>query len=416
MSTTRNSRSSVTSYPKSNIRILLLENISEIAVEALRREEFQVEVLKGALTEEELKNKIKGVHALGIRSKTRVTDAVLAEADRLLAIGCFCIGTDQVDLDAAERRGIPVFNSPFCNSRSVAELIVGEIISLSRKLGDVNINMHNGVWDKSAKNCHEIRGKTLGIVGYGHIGTQLSVMAEALGMRVLFYDIENIMPIGNSRKCDNLEQLLAGSDFVTLHVPKTEATKNMIGKEQIALMKKGSYLLNASRGTVVVLEDLREALVSGHLAGAAIDVYPEEPQENTNQWKNQLQHLPNTILTPHIGGSTEEAQVAIGGEVADKLVKIINTGNTSTAVNFPRCDMPDDGKATTHRVLNIHKNVPGVLKNINSILSDYNVLAQQLQTTQHVGYLLVDVDSEASKDVLNRIKALPTSLRTRVLY
>jgi D-3-phosphoglycerate dehydrogenase len=298
----------------------------------------------------------------------------------------------------------------------VAELILCEIICLSRRLGEVNMQMHRGVWDKSAKNCHEIRGKTLGIVGYGHIGSQLSVLAEAMGMKVLFYDIENIMPLGNSRPTESLEALLKKADFVTLHVPKTDLTKDMIGEREIAWMKPGSYLLNASRGTVVVLPALRKALESGHLAGAAVDVYPVEPVENTNTWESELQNLPNTILTPHVGGSTEEAQLAIGAEVADKLIKLINIGSTATAVNFPHCDIPDDGKVTTHRVLNIHKNIPGVLKNINSLLADFNVSAQQLSTTKEVGYLIVDVDHEASKEVVTAIKALPSSIKTRVLY
>jgi len=340
------SRSSV-APSKDDIKILLLENISELAVDSFRRQGFKVEALKHSPSEEELKRKIKGVHALGIRSKSKISEAILEHADSLLGIGCFCIGTDQVDLQAAQHRGIPVFNSPFCNSRSVAELILCEIITLSRRLGDVNRGMHKGVWDKSAKNCHEIRGKVLGIVGYGHIGTQLSVLAEAMGMRVLFYDIENIMPIGNSRRCDTLDQLLESSDYVTLHVPSTEQTKNLIGESEITKMKKGSYLLNASRGSVVVIPALRKALQSGHLAGAAVDVYPQEPQENTNDWTNDLQNMPNTILTPHIGGSTEEAQEAIGTEVADKLIKLINAGSTSTAVNFPSCDIAED-RTHTH--------------------------------------------------------------------
>jgi len=397
------------------IKILLLENISEVAVEAFTRQGFKVEALRGSLSELELKQKIKGVHALGIRSKSKITESILAEADSLLAIACFCIGTDQVDLPAAEKRGIPVFNSPFCNSRSVAELIVAEIICLSRRLGDVNTGMHKGVWDKNAKGCHEIRGKKLGIIGYGHIGTQLGIMAEALGMNVLFYDIENLMPIGNSRKCESLEALLKEADYVTCHVPSTELTKNMIGEKEIAMMKKGSYLLNASRGLVVVIPALRKALESGHLAGAAIDVFPQEPEANINNWVNELQHLPNVILTPHIGGSTEEAQIAIGYEVADKVVKLVKTGSTTTAVNFPHCDIPDDKKLTTHRVLNIHKNVPGVLKNINNILGEFNVLAQQLRTSTEIGYLIVDVDHETSEDVKTAIKALPSSIKTRVL-
>jgi D-3-phosphoglycerate dehydrogenase len=403
--------------PSANdVKVLLLENINEVAVNSLVKRGYKVESLKGSLAEGELKKKIKGIHALGIRSKSKITEDVLAEADSLLTIGCFCIGTDQVDLKAAEIKGIPVFNSPFCNSRSVAELILGEIICLSRRLGEVNSGMHRGVWDKNAKNCHEIRGKKLGIIGYGHIGTQLGILAESMGMQVLFYDIENIMAIGNSRRCENLEVLLKEADFVTCHVPSTELTKNMIGEKEISMMKKGSYLLNASRGSVVVIPALRKALESGHLAGAAVDVYPQEPQENTNNWTNELQHLPNVILTPHIGGSTEEAQVAIGNEVAEKITKFIQTGSTATAVNFPHCDIPEDKRTTTHRVLNVHKNVPGVLKNINNILGEFNVSAQQLRTTNEIGYLIVDVDHEASEDVKTAIEALPSSIQTRVLY
>jgi D-3-phosphoglycerate dehydrogenase len=412
----KRSRGSLSPRDTNEIKILLLENISEVAVEGFVRQGFKVESLKGSLTEPELKQKIKGVHALGIRSKSKITDSILAEADSLLAIGCFCIGTDQVDLPAAERRGIPVFNSPFCNSRSVAELILAEIICLSRRLGDVNTGMHKGVWDKNAKNCHEIRGKKLGIIGYGHIGTQLGIMAEAMGLHVLFYDIENLMPIGNSRKCESLEDLLKEADYVTCHVPSTELTKNMIGEREISLMKKGSYLLNASRGSVVVIPAVKKAIESGHLAGAAIDVFPTEPEANIKDWTNELQHLPNVILTPHIGGSTEEAQIAIGSEVTDKIIKLVKTGSTASAVNFPHCDIPDDKKVTTHRVLNVHKNVPGVLKNINNILGEFNVLAQQLRTSSEIGYLIVDVDHETSEDVKTAIEALPSSIKTRVLY
>jgi len=362
----RSSGSSRTSFPKNKIKILLLENIHETAVEAFKSEEFQVEYVKGALTEAELCEKIKDVHAMGIRSKTKVTEKALACAERLLCIGCFCIGTDQVDLEAAQKKGVPVFNSPFSNSRSVAELIIAQIIVLSRKLGDKNIEMHKGVWDKSAKNCHEIRGKSLGIVGYGHIGSQLSVLAESLGMRVMFYDIENIMPLGNSKRCTSLDELLTKSDFVTLHVPRTEQTKNMIGDKEINLMKKGSYLLNASRGTVVVIDALVKGLKSEHLAGAYVDVFPTEPEENNNDWKHSLQGCHNTTLTPHIGGSTEEAQLAIGIEVAEKIVKMINRGSTTTAVNFPAIELPYGG-TSTHRILNIHQNIPGVLKVFSGI-------------------------------------------------
>jgi D-3-phosphoglycerate dehydrogenase len=286
---------------------------------------------------------------------------------------------------------------------------------LSRRLGDKTMQMHQGTWDKSATNCYEIRGKILGIVGYGHIGTQLSVLAESIGMKVIFYDIENKLPLGNSRKCQSLDELLREADFVTLHVPQTEATRNMISSKEIARMKKGSYLLNASRGTVVVIEDLAAALKSGHLLGAAVDVYPTEPAENIKNWENILRNCPNTILTPHIGGSTEEAQLAIGREVSEKIIKVINTGSTGTAVNFPPIELPYGGEKT-HRILNIHKNVPGVLKNINSLLGDYNVHGQICATAEHIGYLIVDVEKETSQEVKKAIEVLPSSLRTRILY
>jgi D-3-phosphoglycerate dehydrogenase len=404
-----------TSFPKNKIKILLLENVHSAAVELLKKEDFQVECLKEALSEEELKAKIKDVHALGIRSKTRVTDEVLKEANRLLCIGCFCIGTDQVDLEAAEKRGIPVFNSPFSNTRSVAELIIAEIILLSRRLGDKSNDMHKGVWDKSAKDCHEIRGKTLGIVGYGHIGSQLSVLAESLGMNVIFYDVISVLPLGNSKRKETLEEVLTQADFVTLHVPKTDQTKNMITEKQLKMMKKSSYLLNASRGTVVDIPALANALRSGHLAGAAVDVYPTEPEANIKDWQNELQNCPNTILTPHIGGSTEEAQYAIGLEVADKLIKFVNNGSTATAVNFPKLDLPV-GQTGTHRILNIHKNVPGVLKNINTLLGDINVVGQMLAAKGAIGYLIVDVEKETSHNLRDEMAMLPTSIKTRILY
>jgi len=421
-----------TSFPKNKIKILLLENVHTVAVDLFNKQDFQVETLKGALTEEELKEKIKDVHALGIRSKTRVTASVLKEANRLLCIACFCIGTDQVDLDAAEERGVPVFNSPFSNSRSVAELMIAEIISLSRRLGDKTKEMHRGIWDKSAKDCHEIRGKTLGIVGYGHIGSQLSVLAEAMGMKVIYYDIVTVLALGNSRACESLDELLRTADFVTLHVPKTDQTFKMISAPQLQMMKKNSYLLNASRGTVVDLEALAEALKSGHLAGAAVDVYPVEPESNIKDWINVLQDCPNTILTPHIGGSTEEAQAAIGAEVAEKVIKLINTGATASAVNFPQVDLPQS--PNSHRILNIHRNVPGVLKvtasprytnpnttnhilkHINSILAENNVVAQVLATHKQIGYLVLDVEKETSHTIKKEISQLAASLRTRILY
>eukprot|EP01027_Heterolobosea_sp_BB2_P018494 GEZU01026044.1.p1 GENE.GEZU01026044.1~~GEZU01026044.1.p1 ORF type:complete len:313 (-),score=103.18 GEZU01026044.1:749-1687(-) len=309
---------------------------------------------------------------------------------------------------------IPVFNSPFSNSRSVAELIIAEIISLARRLPDKVQELHKGQWKKSAANCFEVRGKTLGIVGYGHIGSQLSVLAEALGLRVIFYDIATVMPIGNSQPMKTLDELLQQADFVTLHVPETPETKNMIGPKQIAMMKKGSYLLNASRGTVVDIDALAEALKSGHLNGAAVDVYPEEPEGNTDNFETPLRGCPNTILTPHIGGSTLEAQTAIGVEVATAIIKYINSGRTIGAVNFPNVDLritPD-----THRILNIHKNVPGVMKAINEKLANHNIRAQLLDTSKYIGYLIIDVDQEASNQLKKEIAALEVSFRTRILY
>jgi len=404
-----------TSFPKSKIKIVLLENISNAAIEIFQRQGFQIITHKGALKDEELKEQIRDAHVLGIRSKTKLTKEILQEAKRMLCVGCFCIGTDQVDLEGAEQLGIPVFNSPFCNSRSVAELIIAEIICLSRKLGDVNSGMHQGKWNKSAVGCFEVRGKTLGIVGYGHIGTQLSVLAEGLGMKVLFYDIENIMPMGNSRPVPTLEDLLKQSDFVTLHVPQTEQTRGMITEKEINLMKKGSYLLNASRGTVVDLSALAVALKSGHLAGAAIDVYPQEPEENNFSWVHELQNCPNTILTPHIGGSTSEAQEAIGKEVADKIVKLINTGSTLTAVNFPAIELRYKGPGS-HRILNTHRNLPGYLKSINTLLANHQITGQVLDTRVHVGYMIIDIDASVSQELKKSIENLDNSIKTRILY
>eukprot|EP01133_Synstelium_polycarpum_P014972 gene14972-17703_t len=373
-----------------------------------------VESLTGALNEEQLMEKIKDVHVLGLRSKTKVTDKVLNEAKRLLAIGCFCIGTDQVDLAVAESRGVPVFNSPFCNSRSVAELIIAEIILLSRKLGDRNKEMHQKIWRKESKNCHEIRGKTLGIIGYGHIGSQLSVLAEAMGMNVIYYDTSRKLPLGNSKPCLDMKTLLETANFVSLHVPDTESTRNMIGEEELNTMKRGSYLLNASRGKVVVIEALAAALKSGHIAGSAVDVYPSEPEANCADWENVLQNCPNTLLTPHIGGSTEEAQEAIGLEVSDLINQFINTGASEGSVNFPEISIRYS--ENTHRILNIHQNRPGVLRDINNILAEFNVTSQILSTRKQIGYIIADVDKEASKEIKRLIASIPASIRTRVLY
>ncbi|MFL5246646.1 MAG: phosphoglycerate dehydrogenase [Myxococcales bacterium] len=405
-----------TSFPKSEIQVLLLENIHETAQELFRGEGFRLEVVSHALKEDELVERIRDVHILGIRSKTHVTRRALENARRLLTLGCFCIGTNQVDLKAANHVGVPVFNAPFSNTRSVAELIISEIVALARKLADRSREMHEGKWRKIATGSMEVRGKTVGIVGYGHIGSQVGVLAESMGMRVSFFDIGSKLPLGNIRTCPSLEALLRGSDFVTLHVPGTPKTREMIGPNEIGMMKKGSYLLNASRGNVVVLPALAEALKSGHLAGAAIDVFPEEPESNTDDFLTPLRGLPNVILTPHVAGSTMEAQAAIGREVATVLTKFVNVGATTGAVNFPQVDLaPVEG---AHRILNVHKNVPGVLRDINRIVSEKNanIQAQILSTDPDIGYLIMDLDHDLSNDVRKAIAALPTNIKTRILY
>ncbi|MEO7732214.1 MAG: phosphoglycerate dehydrogenase, partial [Kofleriaceae bacterium] len=360
--------------------------------------------------------RVRDVHILGIRSKTRITPPVLDEARRMLAIGAFCIGTNQISLAHANKRGIPAFNAPFSNTRSVAELILAEVVMLSRHLGDRSREVHEGRWRKVAVGSHEVRGHTLGIVGYGHIGSQIGVLAEAFGMRVVFFDIAARLPMGNNRALAKLEDVLAVSDFVTLHVPETAQTKNMIGPEELARMKPGACLLNASRGTVVQIGALADAIRRGHVAGAAVDVYPDEPESNSDGFASELRNLPNVILTPHIGGSTEEAQEAIGREVATALIKYINTGATTGAVNFPQIELPL--ARGTHRILNVHKNVPGVLRDINRIVSDHNanIRAQVLSTDPDIGYLIVDLDQDVSQDVKRGIAALPTSIKTRILF
>jgi D-3-phosphoglycerate dehydrogenase len=405
-------------------RVLLLENVNKTAIDLLAAEGFAVEALAQSLPADELARRIKGidgaggvdrVHILGIRSKTQVPARVL-EGSSLLAVGCFCIGTNQVDLGAANRSGVPVFNAPFSNTRSVAELMIAEIIALGRQLGDRSREVHAGTWRKVAAHCFEVRGKTLGIVGYGHIGRQLGVLAEGLGMRVIFHDHTAKLPMGNNLAAESLRDLLARADFVSLHVPETPETRDMIGAAELAAMKKGSYLLNASRGTVVVIPALAEALRAGHLGGAAVDVYPEEPESNTEGgFRTALQGLPNVILTPHIGGSTSEAQAAIGREVATVLIKLVRTGATSGAVSFPVVEPPALGGA--RRILNVHRNVPGVLRDINRIVSDLqaNIRSQTLATDPDIGYLVMDLDQDVSADVHQRIAALPTNIRTRII-
>jgi len=405
-----------TSFPKSSIKVLLLENIHPVATEAFAAEGFQVETVKGSLPEAELAARVRDVHLLGIRSKTHITPKVLDEARRLLAVGAFCIGTNQIDLTHSNKKGVPAFNAPFSNTRSVAELIIAEIVMLSRQLGDRLREVHSGQWRKVAVGSHEVRGHTLGIVGYGHIGSQVGVLAESFGMRVVFFDVMAKLPMGNNRSMATLEEVLAVSDFVTLHVPETPQTKNMIGPAEIARMKPGACLLNASRGTVVQIDALAAAIRSGHIGGAAVDVYPSEPETNSDGFESALRGLPNMILTPHIGGSTEEAQEAIGKEVSAALLKYVNQGATTGAVNFPQIELAMPKGA--HRILNIHRNVPGVLRDINKIISDHNanIRAQILSTDADVGYLIMDLDQDVSQDVKQAVAELPTSIKTRILF
>jgi D-3-phosphoglycerate dehydrogenase len=406
-----------TSFPKGEIKVLLLENVHESAHEIFRGEGFHIEAIPRALKEDELVAKLsEGIHILGIRSKTHVTRRALEASKRLLSVGAFCIGTNQLDLEAAKEVGVPVFNAPFSNTRSVAELVICEVVMLARQLGDRSREVHEGKWRKIATASFEVRGKTLGIVGYGHIGSQVGVLAEALGMRVISYDIRPTLPMGNNKAVTTLDELLSTSDFVTLHVPETPQTKNMIGEAEIAKMRDGSYLINLSRGTVVELHALAQALRARKLGGAAIDVYPEEPESNSDDFTSVMRGLANVILTPHIGGSTLEAQEAIGREVANALTKFTNTGATAGAVNFPSVELaPSPG---THRVLNVHKNVPGVLRDINRLVSDRNanVLGQLLATDPQIGYLVMDLDKEVANDVRHAIAALDASIKTRILY
>ncbi len=405
-----------TSFPKADIKVLLLEGIHPSARELFRDEGFAIEAVRGALSEKDLIERIKDVHVLGIRSKTHVTQRAIDSAKRLLSVGCFCIGTNQVALRAANNRGVPVFNAPFSNTRSVAEMIIAEIIVLARQLGDRSREVHAGTWNKVAASCHEVRGRTLGIVGYGHIGSQVGVLAEALGLRVIFFDVATKLPMGNNRSAASLDDLLTLSDFVTLHVPETTQTRNMFGSAQIKRMKKGACLLNASRGSVVDLDALAAALKGGHISGAAVDVYPAEPESNSEGFNSPLCGLPNVILTPHVGGSTEEAQESIGREVAAALVKYVDAGSTTGAVNFPNVEAPPI--AGTHRILNVHRNVPGVMRDISRIVSDLqaNIHAQVLQTDPDIGYLIMDLDQDVSHEVRDAIAGLETNIRTRILY
>ncbi len=406
-----------TSLEKSKIKFLLLEGIAPSAVKALQKAGYtNIEQHAKALPREELKQAISNAHFVGIRSRTQLTEEVFAAAKKLVAVGCFCIGTNQVELDAATKRGIPVFNAPFSNTRSVAELVIAEAILLLRRIAEKNAAAHRGQWLKSAQGSYEIRGKTLGIIGYGNIGMQLGIIAESLGMTVLFHDVVSKLPLGNARQVDSLQALLGASDVVSLHVPENTSTKNMIGQQELAAMREGSILINAARGTVVDIDALAAALESKHLSGAAIDVFPTEPRSNDDEFISPLRQFDNTFLTPHIGGSTMEAQDNIGTEVANKLAFYSDNGTTTSSVNFPEVALPMH--TSSHRLLHVHRNVPGVMTAINQVFSDkgININAQYLQTTDSVGYVVMDIDAKYSNIALAALQGVDGTIRARVLF
>ncbi|WP_028500551.1 phosphoglycerate dehydrogenase [Microvirgula aerodenitrificans] len=405
------------SLDKDKIRIVLLEGVHQNAVDALLADGY-TNIVRHAksLSGDALAEAVADAHMVGIRSRTQLTDAVFGSAKKLMAVGCFCIGTNQVDLDAAARRGVPVFNAPFSNTRSVAELVIAETIMLMRGIPERSALAHRGGWLKSADGSYEVRGKTLGIIGYGHIGTQTGILAESLGMRVIYHDVETKLPLGNAQPAASLAALLAAADVVTLHVPETRETQNMIGAPELAAMKAGAKLINASRGTVVDIDALAAALNAGHLSGAAIDVFPAEPKGNDDEFLSPLRGLDNVILTPHIGGSTVEAQANIGAEVAAKLIRYSNNGSTLSAVNFPEASLP--AHPGTARLLHIHENQPGVLAAINETFGrlGINISAQYLQTTPTLGYVVIDTDSPAPEAAVEALSAVPGTIRCRVVY
>lgn len=408
-----------TSYPKKEIKIVLLEGIHPKAVEMFKQEGYeQIEIYSKALEGTELLNIIKDAHIIGLRSRTQLTKSVLNHANKLIAIGCFCIGTNQVDLDAANIQAIPVFNAPYSNTRSVAELVIGEAIMLMRGIPHKNNLCHQGGWSKSAEGSWEVRGKTLGIIGYGHIGSQVGVLAESMGMRVKFYDIEPKLSLGNASPVKTLEELLSISDMVTLHVPELNSTKNLMNRSNLSKIKKGAVLINASRGTVVDVDALADLIKSKHIAGAAIDVFPIEPSTNGEEFISPLRGLENVILTPHVGGSTIEAQENIGLEVAAKLIRYSDNGSTLSAVNFPEVSLPMH--PGSHRILHVHQNVPGILSSINELISarKVNILAQYLQTNGAVGYVVVDVEGETADvtELHQAMKEIKGTLKSRILY
>ena len=411
-----NKLNTVISYPKNRINVLLLENVHPVAVELLKSEGFNVEVYHAALTEDELCEKIKNVSVLGIRSKTQVTAKVLENANRLMSIAAFCIGTNQIDLKTATKKGVAVFNAPFSNTRSVVELAVAEMIMLMRGITDKSVKMHKGIWDKSAKGSFEVRGKKLGLIGYGNIGTQLSVIAESLGMKVIYYDVEERLSLGNAVKCKSMKEVFADADVISLHVDGRPSNENLIGPREFDLMKKGVIFINLSRGHIVDIPALRENILSGKIAGCAIDVFPVEPVSNDEEFVSELRGLPNTILTPHIGGSTSEAQENIGNYVPGKIMDYINTGSTSNSVSFPNITLPILENA--HRLIHIHNNVPGILAKINQVLAEngINIVGQYLKTNELIGYVITDIDKQYDKEVIAKLKAIEHTIKFRVLY
>lgn len=405
------------SLDKSKIRFLMLEGVHKSAIEALNREGYsEIIELSGALPEEELIEQIRDVHFVGIRSRTQLTEKVFAAANKLVAVGCFCIGTNQVDTVAAMKKGVAVFNAPYSNTRSVAELVMAEMILLLRGVPEKNAKAHRGDWKKSAAGSYEIRGKKLGIVGYGNIGMQLGVMAESLGMQVFFYDVLTKLPLGNAQQIASLEKLMSSCDLISLHVPETPSTHTMIGETELGWVKPGGILINASRGTVVDIDALCGVLESGQLAGAAIDVFPVEPRSNSDEFISPLRGFDNVILTPHIGGSTMEAQANIGEEVAEKLIKYSDNGTSVSSVNFPEVGLP--AHPDKHRLLHIHHNVPGVMSEINQVFSEVgvNISGQYLQTNDTIGYVVIDIDVEHSDAALEKLRAVEGTIRTRVLF
>ncbi|MBY6196990.1 phosphoglycerate dehydrogenase [Vibrio hangzhouensis] len=405
------------SLEKDKIKILLLEGLHPSSVEVLQAAGYtNITYHKGSLPEEELIEAVKDVHFIGIRSRTNLTEEVINAAEKLVAIGCFCIGTNQVNLGAAAKRGVPVFNAPFSNTRSVAELVLGQILLLLRGIPEKNALAHRGIWKKSADNSYEARGKRLGIIGYGHIGTQLGIIAENLGMRVYFYDIENKLSLGNATQVHTMTELLNKCDVISLHVPETPGTKNMMGAAEFERMKPGAIFINAARGTVVDIPALCHTLEAGHLAGAAIDVFPEEPKTNADPFESPLMKFDNVILTPHVGGSTQEAQENIGVEVAGKLAKYSDNGSTLSSVNFPEVSLPEHTECS--RLLHIHQNRPGILTQINTIFADegINIAGQYLQTSSDIGYVVIDVETARSEEALAKLKQIEGTIRARILH